>query len=86
MKRGFLYVLSILGYLLGGLLWLGFVRLALMAVIEILLCVRFPSQVNFENTAGDALAALVIFLLAWWLTRVGRRNWTRAIAPANPEA
>jgi hypothetical protein len=78
MKRVFLFVRSILEFALGGFLWLGFVRFAFMGVVEIVLCVRYPTRVNLENTAGDTLAALIVFLIAWWLTRDGRRTWARA--------
>jgi len=78
MKKALLYTRSILEFIVGGFFWLGLIRLALMAGVEIVLCFRYPSQRNLENTAGDTLAALIVFLLAWWLTKDGRKVWARA--------
>jgi len=77
-SRVFLYILSILEYTLGGLAWLAFARAALMAGTEIVLCFMYPSREHIEDTAGTAIGAGIIFLIAWWLTRVGRRTWIRA--------
>lgn len=78
MKSVFLYFRSILEIAFGAFLGLGLVGAAIKAAVGIVLLARYWSARNLGTTIGDALAALIVFLLARALIRDGLRVWSRA--------
>ena len=70
MKRPLLYIRSVLEITVGVFFGIAALRFAVMTLVEITLLFSYPARINFENTAGDALAGVIVFLLARWLFKV----------------
>ncbi len=78
--RALRYVRSVFELFLGVFLGFGLVGAAIKALVGIGLLFLYWSFYNFGMTVGDALAALIAFLIVRWLIRDGYRVWALARA------
>ncbi|HZL27368.1 MAG TPA: hypothetical protein VFC39_12665 [Acidobacteriaceae bacterium] len=76
--RTLIYIRSVLEIVVGVFFGIAAVRSAIMTLADIVGLFSYHSRANFENTAGDALALVIVLLLAICLLRDGGRVWKRA--------